>query len=366
MIELAGLAAGVLALFLSAAGTSVIRRKALAWGFVARPQTDRHHRQPTPLGGGVAIFLAIALPTLLVLAMAAVWHARPEGPPAWAPRELTVHLGGIVHRSGQAMGILAGAAVLMIIGLIDDRRRMGPWLKLAAQVLVATAVVVFCDVRLLEFMPTALSVIASVLWIVLITNALNLLDNMDGLAAGVAAICAAALLAPAVMAGEWFVAGWLVLLCGAAAGFLIHNFPPAKIFMGDAGAMVLGYFLAVLAVLTTYHHADAGRMTVSIFTPVVLLAVPLYDTFSVITLRLAERRNPMVGDTRHFSHRLLRRGMSPRKAVLTIYLATAATAVGASILPQARPVAAGMVFGQTVGIVLLIALLESADARGKP
>ena len=93
----------------------------------------------------------------------------------------------------------------------------------------------------------------------------------------------------------------------------------------------------------------------------VLLAVPLYDTFGVITLRLAERRNPMVGDTRHFSHRLLRRGMSPRKAVLTIYLATVATAMGATLLPHVAPVGAMLVFAQTIGIVLLIAVLESAE-----
>ena len=365
MIVWAALAAAGLAFFLAAAATPMAGRIAWAVGLVAQPVRGRHHRRPTPLGGGGAILLAILMPSLLVLAVAAIWNADPQGPPSWLPPELAVHIPGVVARTPTALGILAGAVVLHLVGLVDDRRRLGPLAKLVAQLAVACGVVFVARLRLLEMYGRAFSTIASICWIVLVTNALNLLDNIDGLAAGVTAICAAALLAAAVSSGQLFVGGWLLLLAGASLGFLVHNFPPAKIFMGDAGAMVLGYFLAVLTILTTYYHGGPSGHYYGVFTPVVLLAVPLYDTASVIVLRIRERRHPLVGDTRHFSHRLLRRGMSPRKTVLTIYLATAATAAGASLLPHVDRTGAMILFGQTVGIVLIIALLESADGKRK-
>lgn len=342
-------------------GTQLAKRLAAAWNFIDYPASDRLHRSPTPLLGGVAILAAVLLPSLLVLALAAAWKAG--GTPRWLDENLAIHVDDIVARTPAALIILAGAVVLHVIGLLDDRKRLGPWLKLAGQIGCAAAVVFLCNIRLLTMLGEPASSILSVAWIVLIINAFNLLDNMDALAAGVAVICAAALLSAAVASGQVLVAGWLCLLLGAAAGFLVHNFPPAKIFMGDAGSLVLGYFLAVLSILTTYRRGGPQAAYYGIFAPLVLMAVPLYDTLSVLVLRLRQRVNPMVGDTRHFSHRLLRRGMRPRKAVLTIYLATAATAAGASLLPQVNLAGAVLVFAQTAGIVLLIALLESADSR---
>ncbi len=364
MMALAAAGAACVAFLLSLLGTAVARRVALQRGFIAAPAQDRYHRAPTPLGGGSAILGAILMPSLLVLATAAIWAGRQTGAPGWVPQALAVHVEGAAAKAPAALGILAGAIVLHAVGLIDDRRRLGPWLKLAVQVLVAVGVVSVLRIRLLERLGEPLSSLISIAWIVLVTNALNFLDNVDGLAAGVTAICAAALLAAAAAWGQVFVAGWLCLLLGSSLGFLVHNFPPAKIFMGDAGSLVLGYFLAVLSILTTYYGGGTSGQY-AIFTPVVLLAVPLYDTFSVLALRLRERKNPMVGDTRHFSHRLLRRGMGPRKAVLTIYLATAATAVGASLLPRVDEAGAILVFAQTLGIVLIIALLESAESPGR-
>ena len=368
MMELALLGAATAFAIAFLAGF-LARRLAVQLGFVAVPRDDRHHRQPMPLLGGSAILAGILLPGALALALAAVWGATAL--PGWLPERLRltlqIHLPGILQRTPQALLILAGAVLLHVVGVIDDRRRLGPWLKLAAQSAVAVAVVVLCPLRLLQFAGEPLSGIATVLWIVLITNAINFIDNVDGLAAGVTAICSAALLAAAVAAGQLFVSAWLCLLLGASAGFLLHNFPPARLFMGDAGSLVLGYMLAVLTILTTYYRpgSDGPGLYYSVFSPVVLLAVPLYDTFSVIVLRIRARQSPMVGDTRHFSHRLLRRGMGPRKTVLTIYLATAATAAGASLLPHVTPTGAWIVFGQTAGIVLLIALLESAEGRGR-
>ncbi len=362
ILLLAAAGATGVSFFLSLLGTALAKRLAAAWRFIDYPSSDRLHRRPTPLLGGSAMLAAILLPALLVAALAAVWNA--QGTPGWVPAALAVHVGGVVAKTPEMLIVLAGAVALHAIGLVDDRKRLGPWLKLAGQVVCAAGVVFLCDVRLLTMLGEPASSILSVGWIVLICNAFNLLDHMDGLSAGVAAICAAALLAAAAAAGELFVAGWLCLLLGASVGFLVHNFPPATVFMGDAGSLVLGYLLAVLSILTTYRRGpEAGYY--GIFAPLVLMAVPLYDTFSVLALRLRERASPVVGDTRHFSHRLLRRGMGPRKAVLTIYLAAAATAVGASLLPHVDRAGAVLVFAQTVGIVLLIALLESSDAKSR-
>ena len=363
MIFWAAVGATGLSFLLSLMLTTVVRRLALSWGFVAVPSSDRHHRQPTPLLGGAAMLLAMVMPSVLALALAAVW-AR-TGPPEWM-QALAVHVPGVVSKIPVTLGILAGAAALLGLGLIDDRRRLGPWIKLAGQLAVSATIVLTCNVRLLTHLGEPTSSIASILWLVVVINAMNFLDNVDGLAAGVTVICAAALLAAAAASGQLFVGAWLCLLIGSAAGFLVHNFPPARIFMGDAGSLVLGYFLGVLSILTTYYHAAPSQRLYGVFMPLVLMAVPLYDTVSVITLRIRDRRNPMVGDTRHFSHRLLRRGMSPRKAVLTIYLATGGTAVGASLLLHVDEVGAILVACQTAVIVLLIALLESAGGRSKP
>jgi len=364
MIELAAAAATAVAFVLAVLATFMMRNLAFATGFIAFPRDDRHSRSPKPLLGGVAILLAVLLPSLLALALAAIWLR--QGPPSWLPGSLAVHLSGVVAKTPMALGILAGAVALHVLGLMDDRRRLGPWVKLAVQVGVAGLVVFVLRIRLLEMWGQPLSSLASLLWIVIITNAFNFLDNMDGLSAGVAAICAAAMLAAAAASGQLFVGALLCLLLGALLGFLVHNFPPAGIFMGDAGSLVVGYLLAVLSILTTYYHHGPGGLAFGILTPVVVLAVPLYDTLSVIVLRLRQRLSPFVGDTRHFSHRLLRRGMSPRKAVLTIYLAAAATAIGATVLPYVDALRACLIFAQTLMIVLMIALLESADGRGKP
>ena len=364
MIVWAAVAAGATALAISAALTPVAMRVARRTGFLAAPSAGRYHTRPTPLLGGVAILAGILIPSLTVLAVAVTWNAR--GVPAWVPAGVAMHVSGMAARAPLALGILGGAVALHVIGLIDDRKRLGPWLKLIGQLAVAAAVVLGGRVRLLEMLGEPISSAATICWLVVVINALNFLDNVDGLAAGVTAICAGALLAAAAGAGQLFVTGWLVLLLGASVGFLIYNFPPAKVFMGDAGSLVLGYFLAILTVLTTYYRpGPAGEGAYyGVFAPLVLLAVPLYDTASVMFLRIRQGRSPWVGDTSHFSHRLLARGMSPRKAVLTIYLATAATAAGAILLPHLGAVGAWVVFAQTLGIVLIIALLESTDRGG--
>ncbi len=351
----------LLAFLLSAIGGRVFMYVALRTGMLDRPGAHKAHGRPTPLLGGSAIFAAILLPALV--ALVAVIILSHSGCTDWVPPWIRIHLPGAMQRLGMAIGILAMALLLHIMGLVDDRRALGPWPKLALQLTVAIFTAAVLDVRVMHFAGPIVSVGVSILWIVAITNAFNFLDNMDGLSGGVAAICAGTLLLAAAQVGQIFVAGWLALLLGALLGFLPYNFPPARMFMGDAGSLVVGYLLAVLSCLTTYTSPESEtHFLYGVFAPLVLLAVPIYDTLSVTVLRLRAGQSPMVGDRRHFSHRLLRRGMSVRKAVLTIWLCTLTTSTGALVLVRAAgAVPATLVFLQTMAILAIVALLESGS-----
>ena len=339
--------------------TWLVRRVAPRLDFVDRPGHRKVHHAPTPLGGGVGVFLGFALPLLSVLLVCNLvsFRSRPD---------LAPYAGGVVRQTPMALGLLGAMLATHLLGLLDDRRAMGPFAKLFVQLFITAAFVAYFDVRALTFLDTLgagrlPSVALTVLWITAITNDFNFLDNMDGLSAGVAAVCTAAFLATALSIEQWFVAAALALLLGALLGFLCFNFPPASIFMGDAGSLVVGFLLGVLTVRTTFlrRGEDFGAGWYSVFAPLIVLAVPLYDLVVVSAIRLARAKSPFVGDTNHFSHRLVARGMSKRTAVLCIYLVTAATAIAAVILPHARSTfVAVLVFCQTVLILGVVALLE--------
>jgi UDP-GlcNAc:undecaprenyl-phosphate GlcNAc-1-phosphate transferase len=144
---------------------------------------------------------------------------------------------------------------------------------------------------------------------------------------------------------------------------MVFNFPPAKIFMGDCGSMVIGFFVALLTLRTTYYDPEAGTSLYSVFMPAVVMAVPLYDFISVTGLRLSQGKSPLVGDTQHFSHRLKRRGLSDRQVALTLYLATLCTGLGAIALQRADAVGAVLIFAQTLMILLIIAVFEGTGSR---
>jgi UDP-GlcNAc:undecaprenyl-phosphate GlcNAc-1-phosphate transferase len=212
------------------------------------------------------------------------------------------------------------------------------------------------------------ALILTVFWITAVTNAFNFLDNMDGLSAGVACVCAMCFLVAALSIGQWFVAASLALLIGALLGFLCFNFAPASIFMGDSGSLVIGFILGVLTIRTQYlpRGQDFGAGWYAVFVPVIVLAVPLYDLIVVSLIRIARGVSPFKGDTNHFSHRLVARGMSKRTAVLCLYLISAATGLGAIILPHARsPYVAVLIFSQTLLILGVVALLEQHPVRPK-
>jgi UDP-GlcNAc:undecaprenyl-phosphate GlcNAc-1-phosphate transferase len=332
-------------------------------GFVDKPGGRKIHANAKPLGGGVAIFLGIALPMLIGLILvnfAGDWIVS-----RFDNRQNVFDLvAGGQHQTPLSLGLLAAMLVMHATGLFDDRKALGPYLKLFIQLAVTTALVVGFNMRALTALDqlglgTWPSVAVTVLWIVGITNAFNFLDNMDGLSAGVGAVATTAFLITTILIGQWFVAATLALLLGALLGFLFFNFAPARIFMGDSGSLVIGFLLGVLTVRTQFLAQDWGAGWYAVFAPLIVLAVPLYDLIVVSIIRISRGKSPFVGDTNHFSHRLVARGMSRRTAVLTLYLLTAATSVAAILLPYVTTTFAAMlIFAQTLLVLGVVALLE--------
>lgn len=359
----------VVSFFISVVFTAAMKRIAPQLDFVDKPGPRKTHYLPKPLGGGGAIFCAVVFPMaagLIVANTVNILPTRGEPPTAWqrARQAYIIHQPGLQQQTPLAMKFLVAAAAMHILGLIDDRRSLGPYLKLVIQLGIITALVLWAELRAITALDhlgigKAPSMALTVLWIAAITNAFNFLDNMDGLSAGVAAVAAAAFLVTTLAIGQWFVAAMLALLLGALLGFLCFNFPPATIFMGDSGSLFVGLVLGVLTVRTTYLNKPLAEGWYEIFAPLIILAVPLYDLIVVVMLRLARGRSPFVGDTGHLSHRLVARGMSRRTAVLCIYLITAATSVAAILLPHVDSMfPAILIFGQTLLILGVVMLLE--------
>jgi UDP-GlcNAc:undecaprenyl-phosphate GlcNAc-1-phosphate transferase len=312
----------VVAMAVSAALVPVCRRLARRSGLIAAPHPDKQDIEPTPLMGGVAIFAAFAI--TVVGAYVVVLLARGGAFASLVPETVREYAPGMLRQAPRLVVVLLGALCMVVLGLFDDKRGLSPFVKLAVQAVVAVALVLF-GVRLSLFIQNdLLAGIITVLWILIVINALNFLDNMDGLAAGVAAIAAFFFLLTAVQYDQYFVAAMLAAFTGAVVGFLFYNVHPASIFMGDAGSMFLGYMLAVLTVLGTYYVPDASKTdqtTFPVIVPLVVLAIPLYEMVTVTTIRLRKGLSPFKASKHHFSFRMRGLGLGVRGAVGFICLA---------------------------------------------
>ena len=361
-----GLAAVGLVIGLSAAG--VLVRAGRRLGMLDTAGAAGHAKRQirsVPNIGGVAIYLAVVLPLAGGLVLLHVIPGQWWG--SWVSA-VADHLPRVKHSTPTAIAMLVCLTALHVVGLVDDRRSLSAWPKLAVQTAAAAVMTIWFDVRLLELLGDVPSIVVTIVWIVAITNALNFMDNMDGLAAGVTVIAGGLFMAATIVNHQWFIAGTLALLVGGSLGFLVFNFPPAKIFMGDAGSLVIGFVLAVLTARTTFYNPAEGDYALGtawygLFMPVVVLAIPLYDFTTVTVIRLAQGKSPFVGDQQHFSHRLLRRGLSQRGTVIVIWGATAVTGIGGISMGTLQPWQAVLVGVQTVAVLTVIALLEGASRR---
>jgi UDP-GlcNAc:undecaprenyl-phosphate GlcNAc-1-phosphate transferase len=349
----------------------IVRRFGPRWGLVDRPGHRKVHTQPMPTGGGLAIWLGVVAP--FAVGQSLLWLLLSDSGPALAaavglPESIAVHLPGLMQQSAKLWAMLAGGTVLALLGLIDDVRSLDWKLRLFVQTAVAVAMVLLGWRMSLFIDAPLLTGALSVLWIVLLVNSFNMLDNMDGLSAGVAAIAAAMLAAVMFTAPrpdnnqpQLFVGGFLLVVLGSLLGFLLHNRPPAKLFMGDAGSYLVGYLLAMATLTATFAGGSTPKH--AILAPLCVLAVPLYDTLTVVLIRLRAGRSPFVGDKSHFSHRLVELGMTKTQAVLTIYLTTATCGLGALLLHQVDVAGAAVVLLLVGCTLLLIGILETVGRR---
>lgn len=337
-------------------------------------------RRKVPNTGGIAVFWSFALPVLGALALAHLLSPEriEQLVPAAAP-----FLSGVREQTPIALVLLGCLFGLHLMGVIDDRRPLGPYVKLAAMFGLSAIVVVGGETRLLTMLDAHaggawLSVLVTILWFVVVTNAMNFMDNMDGLSAGVGAIASGLFLAAALVNGQWFVGACLALLLGSLLGFLHFNFPKsggATLFLGDGGSLVIGFLLAFLTTRTTYVQSAGAPLSpfgesesvaagpwYALLMPLFVLAIPLYDFASVVLIRLAQGKSPFVGDLQHFSHRLVRHGLSRRAAVVVLYGFTAMTGIGGISLASLAPWQAVLAGVQVLLILLVLAVFEWTSA----
>jgi UDP-GlcNAc:undecaprenyl-phosphate/decaprenyl-phosphate GlcNAc-1-phosphate transferase len=348
------------AFWVSFLATGAMRWLAPRVGLIDQPAARKVHVTPTPLGGGIGIWCGVVLP--LAVAQIVIWRWQTT-PPTWLPPELSQHVAGAAYRSRELWGIIAAATVLSITGLVDDLRPLSWKLRIALQFGVSVAVVA-AGVRATVFVENAwVGGALSVLWFVVLVNSFNFLDNMDGLSGGIALIVST-IFAVMMLAKpgdpHWFVGGFFLIVVGSLVGFLCHNWPPARIFMGDAGSYFLGFSIACMTILGTFYSSTDANPHVAL-APLCVMAVPLYDICSVVLIRICEGRSPFQADKRHFSHRLVALGLTRVQAVMTVHLTTLTTGLLGLLMYAVTTWNAAFVILACVGcVLLLIAILEAA------
>jgi UDP-GlcNAc:undecaprenyl-phosphate GlcNAc-1-phosphate transferase len=280
------------------------------------------HAALIPLAGGLAVLTGILLPLaagaiLLKLGIVKISSAN-----------LIVH--GINRRAVELAVIAFGAIAITVLGWFDDKYELKPLPKFSGQFLIALLVAVACK-RITLFVPSvAFSYVITILWLLTVINAFNFMDNMNGLCAGIGAIGAFLFALIAAADGEYLVALTGFLICGALIGFLPWNFPNARAFLGDAGSHLIGYLLAVMAILPHF-YTKQNPHPLAVLSPLLVLAVPLADLAQVVILRTFNRKPFWIGDTNHLSHRLVRAGFSQTRAVLILWLVAAMIGVLATL-----------------------------------
>jgi UDP-GlcNAc:undecaprenyl-phosphate GlcNAc-1-phosphate transferase len=330
----------------------VARRIGLAAGLVDRPGGRKLHAAPTARSGGMGIFVAFFATILLDIIL-----IKSRLVLSFVSADIQPFLHNIPYISDRILALFLGATLMFVTGLADDRWDLSPRLKLALQIaaalpLIATGIVIRA------FLPSpVLWWILTIGWVVLLTNAFNFLDNMNGLSAGVAAIAALNFYLISRVGGEYFMMGLFAALFGALLGFLRYNFPRAQLFMGDSGSLFTGYLLAGSSIMVTYYQPGTPTH-LPVVAPILVLGVPLFDALSVMYIRWRNGAPLMQGDRNHFSHRLVALGFSTTQAVLFIYLVAMCVGLGAVYLRWLPWVGSILVLVQTVLYFLIIYLLE--------
>ena len=290
------------------------RRWCIRRNLVDDPGARKIHDQSMPLAGGYAVLTGILLPLLAGAALikSGILKVSFTG--------LIAH--GLEKRGLELAAIAGGAIAVTTLGWLDDRHELKPLPKFSGQFLIAVLVAIACK-RITLFVPNlAFSYSITILWLLTVMNAFNFMDNMNGLCAGLGAIAAFQFAIIAASNGEYLVALAGFLICGSLLGFLPWNFPNARAFLGDAGSQLVGYLLAVMAILPHFYTKENPR-PLAVLSPLLVLAVPLIDLAQVVVMRTFAGKPFWIGDTNHLSHRLTRAGLGRANAVLILWLAAA-------------------------------------------
>ncbi|PID87019.1 MAG: undecaprenyl-phosphate alpha-N-acetylglucosaminyl 1-phosphate transferase [Chloroflexi bacterium] len=320
---LAVLVVFLIALAVTAVSIPGIRRIAISLGFVDAPAQRKMHSTPIPLMGGVAIYLGA------ILAVALFSN----------------------HIAQSITGVFIALSIVALVGLIDDRVGLPAWAKLGGQ-FISFLVLCYFGIHVQLPIPDSANYLITFIWLAGISNAINFLDNMDGLSAGVSAVAASFLLLLAIFNEQILVSALAAALLGSCLGFLRYNFKPAQIFMGDAGSLFLGYSLAILGLQLRF---PGQSNTITWMVPVLILGLPIFDTTLVVFSRIRRGVSPNTAGKDHTSHRLVARGFGQREAVLFLYLMGGVFGLVALFVTQATALEAYAISG-TVVVVALYAI----------
>lgn len=318
----------IIALIFSLVLTPLFESLARRTNFMDTPDAATHnrHEKATPVLGGVAMFLAWMLAISTCILGAFSFKLVP------LDDSVSKHFIGISLVSSRLLYLCLGAFIATAVGFVDDYYRMSAKLKFGGQLTAALIAVYFGGMRITLFMHNEFfSIAISVFWILLVINAINFLDNMDGLAVGLAAISMGLLTAVALISGQHFIAALGAAGAGCACGFWFFNHSPASIFMGDSGSHFLGYSMAVLSAGASYYIPGVTTTKLTFLVPLFILAIPLFDLITVVCIRLYYKKPFYIGDHNHISHRFVKMGMSRKHAVMTVHLL--AFVIGLGVLP---------------------------------
>ncbi|MFH1612431.1 MAG: MraY family glycosyltransferase [bacterium] len=301
----------------------IMRKLAFLFKILDAPGERKVHKNPIPLLGGFGIFFSL----IFVISLHFFLFFKFK-------QFFSFFNFNFENVMSRLIIIFIGAFIIFIIGILDDIKKISFQIRFIIQILVAI-IIVFSGIRVNFFASSILGDIITIFWIVGIINAFNLLDNMDGITSGVAFISSIFFFIISIKTGQYLVPLLIATFAGSVLGFLRFNFPPAKIFMGDAGSLLLGYFLAIISIMNLYTR-NFSENFLALLVPIFILAVPLFDTFSVIFIRIKNRKPIYVGDMNHFPHKLARLGFSPCQVAIFVYIVTFLTGCISLLLLKAN------------------------------
>jgi len=336
--------------------TPVCRLLAVKFGILDHPGQRKIHFSPKPYLGGLAIYLAMYVVIIAGLVFALSF---PHVIQNYFPSQITIYIPNIDSVMSKLSVLFVTGTFMFILGLLDDKYVLKPSIKFLCQIGIISVAAIL-GIRLDLFLNSPiLSIFVTVLWITAITNALNFMDNMDGLSAGVTTIASLIFLIHSLQLGHVYMAVILAVFSGAVLGFLPHNYPVSKIFMGDAGALFIGYNLGSLTVMNSYYYVGNPNW-LPLLLPLFVLSMPLFDLISVMIIRIRNHKPVYIGDKNHFSHRLIALGLSQKQSLWTIYLVTFITGCGALLLKDLSFLQGILVLVQMIAVFSVVTVLERA------